>query len=83
MSWPSPVMRSPTALPKANSNSLYEIDVAGTKEWVNTNIDVHGGAKLRFTATGKTPSRRTHPTTEDRERWARLVRMVWPVDLPT
>src|SRR5271170_5506513 len=31
----------------------YEIDVPATKEWVDTNIDVHGGAKLRFTATGK------------------------------
>jgi hypothetical protein len=31
----------------------YEIDVPGTKEWVDTNIDVRGGAKLRFTATGK------------------------------
>jgi hypothetical protein len=27
--------------------------VAGKVEWVDTNIDVRGGAKLRFTATGK------------------------------
>ena len=31
----------------------YEIEVPGTKEWVDTNIDVRGGAKLRFTATGQ------------------------------
>jgi len=40
-------------LPQASaSNKSYEIDVPGTKEWVDTNIDVNGGAKLRFTATG-------------------------------
>jgi len=27
--------------------------VPGTKQWVDTNLDVRGGAKLRFTATGK------------------------------
>jgi hypothetical protein len=39
----------------ANATFLktYEIDVPGTKEWVDTNIDVRGGAKLRFTATGQ------------------------------
>jgi hypothetical protein len=31
----------------------YEIDVPATKEWIDTNIDVRGGAKLRFTATGQ------------------------------
>jgi hypothetical protein len=38
---------------KASSNRSYEIEVAGTRGWVDTNIDLHGGAKLRFTATGK------------------------------
>jgi len=37
----------------AGSSKSYEIDVPGTKEWVDTNIDVRGGAKLRFTATGQ------------------------------
>jgi hypothetical protein len=39
----------------ANTTAVktYEIDVPATKEWVDTNIDVHGGAKLRFTATGQ------------------------------
>ncbi|HMD99374.1 MAG TPA: LssY C-terminal domain-containing protein [Terriglobia bacterium] len=48
-----PALRAQTAPAKAGSNKSYEIDVAGTKEWVDTNIDVRGGAKLRFTATGK------------------------------
>ena len=39
--------------PEAGSNKSFEIDVPGTKEWVDTNVDVRGGAKLRFTATGK------------------------------
>ncbi len=38
---------------KVGSPKSYEVDVPGTKEWVDTNIDVRGGAKLRFTATGK------------------------------
>jgi hypothetical protein len=35
------------------STKSYSIEVSGTKEWVDTNIDVRGGAKLRFTADGK------------------------------
>src|ERR1700691_3423245 len=42
-----------TAPANASSLKTYEIDVPGTKEWVDTNIDVRGGAKLRFTATGQ------------------------------
>jgi hypothetical protein len=41
-----------TAAAKAGSTKTYEIDVPGTKEWVDTNLDLRGGAKLRFTATG-------------------------------
>jgi hypothetical protein len=50
---PGPTVWAQTAPAQAGSNKSYEIDVAGTKEWVDTNIDVRGGAKLRFTATGK------------------------------
>jgi hypothetical protein len=42
-----------TAKAQAGGNKSYEITVPGTKEWVDTDIDVRGGAKLRFTATGK------------------------------
>jgi LssY C-terminus len=31
----------------------FNIEVSSSKEWVDTNIDVRGGAKLRFTATGQ------------------------------
>jgi hypothetical protein len=34
------------------NDKSYEINVPGTTVWVDTNIDVRGGAKLRFTATG-------------------------------
>jgi hypothetical protein len=37
----------------ADTNKTYEIEVSGKAEWVDTKIDLHGGAKLRFTATGK------------------------------
>lgn len=30
-----------------------KIEVPGTKQWIDTGIDVRGGAKLRFTATGQ------------------------------
>lgn len=46
-------LRAQTAPTKAGSSKSYEIDVAGTKVWVDTNVDLRGGAKLRFTATGK------------------------------
>ncbi len=42
-----------TAPANATSLKAYEIEVPATKEWIDTNIDVHGGAKLRFTATGQ------------------------------
>jgi hypothetical protein len=38
---------------KTSSAESYDIDVPATKEWVDTNVDVRGGAKLRFTATGE------------------------------
>jgi LssY C-terminus len=42
-----------TAAAKATSIKSYAIDVPAAKEWVDTNLDVRGGAKLRFTATGQ------------------------------
>ncbi len=38
---------------KSSTNRSFEIDVPGTKQWVDTNVDLRGGAKLRFTATGE------------------------------
>jgi hypothetical protein len=51
--WPAKAQTAPIG-----SNKSYEIDVPATKEWVDTNIDLHGRAKLRFTATGTV----TYPT---------------------
>ena len=34
---------------KDSSTRSYKIEVSGTKGWVDTDIDVRGGAKLRFT----------------------------------
>ena len=31
----------------------YTVEVSGTNQWVDTKVDVRGGAKLRFTATGQ------------------------------
>ena len=45
--------RGQTGAAKTSSVKSYDIDVPAAKEWVDTNIDVRGGAKLRFTATGE------------------------------
>jgi len=45
--------RAQAASSTSANNHSYEIDVPAKQEWVDTNIDVRGGAKLRFTATGK------------------------------
>ena len=37
----------------SNTTKSYKIEVPGTKLWIDTNINVRGGAKLRFTATGQ------------------------------
>jgi hypothetical protein len=42
-----------TAASTATAPKSFDIEVPASKEWVDTNIDVRGGAKLRFTATGK------------------------------
>jgi hypothetical protein len=49
----SPVMMTRARAASGGTNRSYEVDVSGKIEWVDANIDVHGGAKLRFTATGK------------------------------
>jgi hypothetical protein len=45
---------SPNAASQAaGEQKSYKIEVPGTKQWVDTNINLRGGAKLRFTATGQ------------------------------
>ena len=50
---PGPAALAQTAPPNAASTPSYDLDVPAAQEWVDTNIDVRGGAKLRFTGTGK------------------------------
>ena len=53
MVYPRLAVWAQTAPAQAGSHKSYEIDVPGAKEWVDTGIDLRGGAKLRFTATGQ------------------------------
>jgi LssY C-terminus len=39
--------------PPAANNSSYQITVDGSKQWVDTNIDMRAGEKVRFSATGE------------------------------
>ncbi len=75
---PGPAVQAQTPSAKAGSNKSYEIDVAGTKEWVDTNIDVRGRAKLRFTATGKI----TYPPDQSYEGKTRTLGTFGPDGLP-
>jgi len=34
-------------------DGAHSVEVPGTQQWVDTNVDVRGGAQLRFTATGQ------------------------------
>ena len=74
----SPAGRAQTAPASAGSIKSYEIDVAGTKEWVDTNVDLRGGAKLRFTATGSI----TYPADASYQGKARTKGTFGPDGLP-
>jgi hypothetical protein len=50
---PCPVVLAQTDAATKVGDKSYEIEVSGKEEWVDTNIDLRGGAKLRFTAAGK------------------------------
>ena len=56
----------------------YDIAVDGTKNWVDTNVDVRGGAKLRFTATGSV----TYPADTSYKGKGRTVGTFGPDGLP-
>jgi len=52
-----PAARAQTAQPAASpvaaaAGKSYELDIDGTRQWVNANIDLRAGEKLHFTATG-------------------------------
>jgi hypothetical protein len=72
------VAQAQSAPSKAGSVSSRELDVPATQEWVDTNIDVRGGAKLRFTATGKI----TYPVDESYSGKSRTSGTFGPSGLP-
>jgi LssY-like putative type I secretion system component LssY len=63
---------------KTTTAKSFEVDVPATKEWVDTNIDLRRGAKLRFTATGQI----TYPPDESRTGKTRTRGTFGPDGLP-
>jgi hypothetical protein len=57
------------ATAQTSSPKSFNVEITGTKQWVDTNIDVRGGAKLRFTATGQV----TYPADQSFSGRARTV----------
>ena len=49
----APAKAAAQAAPATPSGTHREIEVPGGKRWVDTNIDLRAGAKVRFTATGQ------------------------------
>jgi len=49
----APAQTAAQAATPTPSGTHREIDVPGNQKWVDTGIDLRGGAKLRFTATGQ------------------------------
>jgi len=43
----------PAQTAATTASTTHSIEVQGTKEWVDSNIDLRAGAKLRFTASGQ------------------------------
>ena len=70
--------QAPAAPAKPTSVKSFEVDVPGTKEWVDTNMDVRGGAKLRFTATGQI----TYPPDDSYSGKSRTLGTFGPDGLP-
>jgi len=66
------------AVSASTTAKSYNIDMAAGKEWVDTNIDVRGGAKLRFTASGQI----TYPADESYAGKSRTVGTFGPNGLP-
>jgi hypothetical protein len=56
----------------------YNVTVDGTKTWVDTQVDLRGGAKLRFTATGQI----TYPQDDSYKGKGRTVGTFGPDGLP-
>jgi hypothetical protein len=53
LAWAGTAARAQAVPAKSGNSPSYKIDVPATKVWVDTGIDVRGGARLQFTATGE------------------------------
>src|SRR5215472_6959910 len=73
----APIARAQAAAASASAKS-YKIEIPSTKQWVDTNVAVRGGAKLRFTATGQI----TYPTDASRAGKMHTQGMFGPEGLP-
>ena len=62
----------------AKTGKSYSIEIPSAKEWVDANIDVRGGAKLRFSASGQI----TYPADQSLEGRSRTVGAFGPDGLP-
>jgi hypothetical protein len=49
----APAKSAAQAAPAAPAGTHHEIDVPASRQWVDTNINLRGGARVRFTATGQ------------------------------
>jgi LssY C-terminus len=75
--WPTEA-GAQTVPAKAGANQPYEIEVPGAKQWVDTKVDLRGGAKLRFTATGSV----TYPADNSYKGESRTLGTFGPAGLP-
>jgi hypothetical protein len=73
-----PAISTRAGAAKGETTKSYEIDVPGKSEWVDTKIDLHGGAKLRFAATGKI----TYPPDDSYQGKSRTLGTFGPDGLP-
>lgn len=78
LAWPQATVWAQTAPATTASNRSYEIEVPGTKQWVDTNLDLRGGAKLHFTATGQI----TYPSDKSYAGMTRTSGTFGPAGLP-
>lgn len=74
----APAQTAAQAATGTPSGTHREIDVPGSKQWVDTGIDLRGGAKLRFTATGQI----TYPADESYAGKLRTAGTFGPAGLP-
>lgn len=74
----APAQAAAQAVTASPSGTKREIEVPANKEWVDTNIDLRAGAKVRFTATGQI----TYPADQSYAGKLRTAGTFGPAGLP-